>query len=224
VTDRPPIRAVLFDWDGTLLDSFRADAYAYRKAFHALGINWGLSDLARHYHPDWYRVYRAARLPRPRWEEANRLWRRYYRECRPRLLPGARRVLRRLGRSYSLGLVTSGNRRRVRRQLRAFGLARVFAVCVFHEDSRQRKPHPGPLRVALRRLRLPPAACVYVGDAPEDVEMARCAGLRVIGVFGPYPTHHRLKAARPDALLERIADLPALLERWRRLTEKREAF
>ncbi len=205
---------MLFDWDGTLLDSYHADAYAYRKMFQALGIGWTLSDLERHYTPDWYQVFRAAGLPRGRWEEANRLWRSHYRERRPQLLPGARHVLRRLARSFLLGLVTSGDRRRVHRQLRAFGLARVFAACVFHEDSRRRKPHPAPLRVALRNLRLAPTACAYVGDAPEDVEMARRAGLRVIGVLGPYPNRRRLKAARPDALLDDIAGLPDILERW----------
>ncbi len=205
---------MLFDWDGTLLDSYSADAYAYQKMFRALGIGWSLNDLERHYTPDWYQVYRAARLPRRRWDEANQLWRHYYRERGLRLLPGVRRVLRRLARSYLLGLVTSGDRRRVQEQLRAFGLTRIFAACAFHEDSRRRKPHPAPLRVALRRLRLAPTACAYVGDAPEDVEMARRAGLRVIGVLGPYPNRRRLRAARPDALLDAIAALPDLLERW----------
>ena len=67
------IRGVLFDWDGTLLDSYHADSQAYLAMFHALGINWDLDDLARHYTPDWYQVYRAAKLPRARWEEAGRL-------------------------------------------------------------------------------------------------------------------------------------------------------
>lgn len=207
MTDRA-IRAVLFDWDGTLLDSYQADAYAYERMFQALGIGWTLRDLERHYSPDWYQVYRAACLPRARWDEADRLWRHYYRQRQPRLLPGARRVLRRLAASHTLGLVTSGDRRRVRRQLRRFGLSRLFDACVCHEDSRARKPHPAPLRAALRRLQLPPKVCAYVGDAPEDVEMARRAGLLVVGVLGPYPTHKRLKAARPDALLESIEHLP----------------
>ena len=202
---------MLFDWDGTLLNSYRADAYAYRRMFRALGIGWTLQDLERHYTPDWYQVFRAAGLPRARWEEANRLWRRFYRQRRPQLLPGARRVLRRLAGFYVLGLVTSGDRRRVQRQLRGFALGRLFEACVFHEDSPARKPHPGPLRVALQRLRLAPATCAYVGDAPEDVEMARRAGLRVIGVLGPYPTHQRLKAACPDALLDSIEELPGVI-------------
>ena len=208
------IRGVLFDWDGTLLDSYHADAQAYLAMFHALGINWDLDDLVRHYTPDWYKVYRAARLPRARWEEAGRLWNRFYRRQKPVLLPGARRVLEQLGRRFKLALVTSGSRARVLRQLRQFGLAERFAARVCSEDAHRRKPHPAPLELALRRLRLPPEVCVYVCDAPEDIEMARRAGVRAIAVLGPFPVHDRVRAARPDALLRSIDELPRLLESY----------
>jgi len=207
------IRAVLFDWDGTLLDSHHADTQAYLAMFRALGIPWGLKELARHYSPDWYRVYRAARLPRGRWEEAGLLWRRFYRQQNPVLLPGARRVLRALERRYTLALVSSGDRSRVLGQLRKFRLAELFAARVCSQDADRRKPHPAPLELALRRLRMAPEACVYVGDAPEDIEMARRAGVRAIAVLGPWATPERLRAARPDALLPTIEQLPHLLER-----------
>ncbi len=209
--EKTTLRGVLFDWDGTLLDSYRADGQAYLAMFRALGIDWDLDDLARHYAPDWYHVYRAARLPRARWEEAGRLWNRFYRRQTPALLPGARQVLRELGRQFRLALVTSGNRARVSRQLRRFGLAERFAARVCSEDAYRRKPHPAPLELALRRLRLKPEVCVYVGDAPEDIEMARRAGVRAIAVLGPYPVRDRLRAARPDALLPSIDRLPRLL-------------
>jgi beta-phosphoglucomutase-like phosphatase (HAD superfamily) len=59
-------RVVLLDWDGTLLNSYTADSRAYLAMFRALEIKWGLAELKRHYSPDWYQVYRAAKLPRAR--------------------------------------------------------------------------------------------------------------------------------------------------------------
>jgi HAD superfamily hydrolase (TIGR01509 family) len=206
-----PIHAVLFDWDGTLLDSYHADMQAYLGMFRVLGVSWGPRDVDRHYSPNWHRIYRAAGIPRARWEEADRLWARYYRRQSPVLLPGARRVLEALRRRYRLGLVTSGNRARIRRQLREFELTSTFAARVCAEDARHRKPHPAPLQEALQRLRLAAGVCVYVGDAPEDIEMARRAGVRAVAVKGPFPTHDRLRAARPVALLESIRELPRLL-------------
>lgn len=200
-------RAILFDWDGTLLDSFRADARAYQAMFRALEIAWTARDLARHYSPDWYRVYEAARIPRGKWELADQLWRRAYARENPRLLRGARKMLGTLERDFLLGLVTSGDGKRVRRQLRQFRCNALFAICVCSEDAPRRKPHPAPLQRAMRGMKLRPADCVYVGDAPEDIEMARRAGVRSIGVMGPFPSAKRIRAARPDVLLESILNL-----------------
>lgn len=208
-------RVVLLDWDGTLLDSYQADARAYLAMFRALEINWGLSDLARHYSPDWYRVYRAAKIPRAKWELADQLWRSAYVAERPPLLPGARSVIRSLEKSYTLGIVTSGSRDRVRQQIQEFQLSESFSTFVFSEDVTRRKPHPAPLRLALKRLRAEPEDTIYVGDTPEDVEMAQRAGVRAIGVLGPFPAAKRMRSARPDILLESIRELPRHLRSHR---------
>ena len=202
---------VLFDWDGTLLDSFEADAMAYFRMFGALGMTWSMEELKRHYSPNWHRVYRAARLPRAKWKEADRLWMYFYRKQEPKLQPGARRVLRALDRRFKLALVSSGSGARVRRQLRQHELSALFLAKVCSEDAPRRKPHPAPLRMALEKLRATPRVCVYVGDAPEDVEMAHRAGMRAVGVLGGSPVPERLRAALPDAMIETIRELPALL-------------
>jgi HAD superfamily hydrolase (TIGR01509 family) len=206
-----PARAVLFDWDGTLLDSFAGQTRAYLSMFRMLGIEWGTRDLARYYSPNWYRVYRAARIPREQWNEADRLWTRAYKRETPRLLPGARKIVEGLRRDFVLGVVSSGNRPRVRREIRRFGLAPHFSACVCNEDCAMKKPHPAPLKLALDRLEVAPEECVYVGDAPEDIEMARRAGVRPIGVLGPFPTAARLRAAQPEVLLSSIMQLPRFL-------------
>ncbi len=211
----PAVRAVLLDWDGTLLDSYHADSGAYLRVFRSLGIPWGLEEFARHYSPDGHAICRAAGIPSHRYEEIDELWRRHYRPEEARLVAGARAVLRRLERRFALALVTSGDRVRVMKQLRLLGLRRHFQVCVCAEDAPRRKPHPAPLRAAMRRLRLTPAQCLYAGDTAEDVEMSRSARVSVVGVLGPFPTHARLRAARPDALISSVRQLPALLETCR---------
>jgi pyrophosphatase PpaX len=210
------IRGVLFDWDGTLLDSYDADSAAYLAMFHKMGIGWGLEKLARHYSPNWHHVYRAAGLPRQRWPEADRLWRESYAKHKPALLPGARRVLTTLRFRHRLGLVTSGDRDRVTRQLQQFRLMRIFAARVCSGDTEKRKPHPEPLFLALRKMRLAAQACVYVGDAPHDLLMARRAGVRSIAILGAFSTARQLRAARPDLLLRTIGELPDALQDFRR--------
>src|SRR5271155_3400919 len=127
---RRKILGVLFDWDGTLLNSYAADSAAYLAMFRQMEITWGLDDLARHYSPNWYNVYRAAGLQQSRWDDADLAWRAEYVTQKPQLLPGARSLLASLGKQYPLGLVTGGDRDRVLRELRQFRLLRTFSAKV----------------------------------------------------------------------------------------------
>jgi HAD superfamily hydrolase (TIGR01549 family) len=209
---RLPARVVLFDWDGTLLDSFAADTRAYLAMFSGLGIAWTAEDLYRNYSPNWHRVYRAAKIKQARWDEANRLWREAYGRENPKLLPGVRGLLRSLAKRFGLGIVTSGDRDRVRLQLKNLDLAKYFAAVVCSEDTVRKKPHPAPLRRALALLGAAPNECVYVGDSRQDMEMAQRAGVRAVGVFGPFPTADGLRATKPVWLLKSVRELPRYLE------------
>lgn len=206
------LSAVIFDWDGTLLDSYHADSQAYLSMFRELGIPWGMRELDQHYSPDWYNVYRAAGIPETRWMEADRVWRTYYAEHQPRLMTGANEVLEQLKRRHRLGLVTSGDRKRVEKQLREFALLRTFRVRVCGGETERNKPDPGPLQAGLEKMKLSAEECVYVGDTPEDIAMSRGAGVRAIGVLGPFPTGKSLRDAKPEFLLENLEELPGLLQ------------
>src|SRR5438046_5203826 len=142
------IQGVLFDWDGTLVNAYHADTSAYLAMFKEMGIAWGLEEFEDNYSPNWYQVYRAAGLPRKRWNDADRAWRAHYAKHRPKLMAGARRVLARLRNAHHLGLVTSGDRDRVTRQLREFRLTTLFSARVCSGDTLRKKPHPEPLRLA----------------------------------------------------------------------------
>lgn len=206
------LQGVLFDWDGTLVDSYHADSSAYLAMFKEMGIAWGEKELAQYYSPDWYAVYRAARLPRKSWDAADLAWRTHYAKHSPKLITGVRRLLSRLAAKHDLGLVTSGDRDRVHKQLRAFRLTSRFATRVCSGDTKRRKPHPEPLLMALRHMQLDPEACVYVGDSPQDIQMARRAGVRSVGVIGPFPTEAGLRAEKPELLLSSLDELPEALK------------
>jgi HAD superfamily hydrolase (TIGR01549 family) len=207
------ILGILFDWDGTLLNSYAADSAAYLAMFQQMQIPWTLEDLARHYSPNWYNVYRAAGLHETRWPAADLAWRTTYATQNPQLLPGARTLLASLRKKYALGLVTSGDRDRVLRQLRHFRLMRTFSTRVCSGDTPEKKPHPAPLLLALRTMQLEPQDCIYIGDTPEDIHMARGANVRTIGITGPFPTAQKLKRSKPDVLLASLSELPAALRK-----------
>lgn len=203
-------RAALFDWDGTLLDSAEASYRCYVRLFASFGIAFGREDFARSYSPDWRRTYRALGVPEPSWPLADSRWLELYREERGELLPGARAALGRLAAAgLVLGLVTSGNRPRVEEDLARLSLAGSFAAVVCGTDLEDKKPHPAGLLLALARLGVGPGEAVYLGDSPEDVEMARAAGVFAIGIPGAFPNREALEASRPDRLAPDLAEAVA---------------
>ncbi|MBI3932921.1 MAG: HAD family hydrolase [Acidobacteria bacterium] len=210
-----PGRAVLFDWDGTLADSAETSFRCYVRLFGSFGIAFDRVRFEATYSPNWYKTYAAVGLPQERWGEADALWIDLYRDETPALVPGAREALERLrdaGRAR--GLVTSGSRERVAQDLVVLGVDGLFGAIVCSEDARLKKPHPEALLLALDRMGTEPGRAAYVGDSPEDVEMARAAGVFSVGVPGGFPNRRALRASAPDLLASDLAEaVQALLRR-----------
>jgi HAD superfamily hydrolase (TIGR01509 family) len=206
------VQAVVFDWDGTLVDSAEVTFRCYERVFASYGIPFTREAYERTYSPNWRHTYTSLGLPLECWPEADTRWLSYYAEEESRLLPGARELLERLrGAGFTLGLVTAGEGGRVRGELEQHQLARFFATAVFGGDTERRKPHPDPLLLALARLGIAPGAAMYVGDSPEDVEMARAAGVSSIGILGGFPNREALHASRPQRIVSDLASVAEAL-------------
>jgi pyrophosphatase PpaX len=112
-----------------------------------------------------------------------------------------------------LGIVTA--KRRVTVQLafeRLPGLEQNFAVLVTSEDTQRHKPDPEPLQLALRRLNAQPEGAAYVGDSPFDVRAAKAAGIHAVAVgWGGIHGSEALLAERPDAFVDTAEELLAAL-------------
>jgi HAD superfamily hydrolase (TIGR01509 family) len=201
------VDAVLYDWDGTIVDSAEQSFLCYEDLFAGYGIAFDRDAYARTYSPDWHRTYVAVGLPGDRWAEADARWvERYCRDAIP-LIAGAQAAIERAAAAgLAQGLVTSGDRSRVERELAAHGLAARFAAVVCGSDPVRKKPDPEALLLALDRMGVPPLRAVYVGDSPEDVEMARNAGVRSVGVPGGFPNREALVKSRPDLLAPSLGD------------------
>jgi HAD superfamily hydrolase (TIGR01549 family) len=201
---------VILDWDGTLADSlglfFRANAAVMAE----LGVPFDEDTYRRHYTADWRLAYRRLGVPDDRLDEASLRWREHFdgrsEETSP--LPGAVAALRRLhALGVPIGIVTAGDRRVVEPQIAAFGLDAVVAAAIYRDDLEETKPDPGPLWRALdlMGLRERAADVVYVGDAPDDMRMARRAGCRGVGIESMLGEARALRVAGAEAVLASVA-------------------
>lgn len=180
------MEAILFDWDGTLVDTLGALFRANVAVMAAFDLPFDEARYREHFTPDWRIMYGRLGVPEHRLDEANEAWLAAYGNgVETVLFPGVPDALARLAASgRPLGLVTAGHRSVVVPQLERFGFADRFAVTVFGDDLPVHKPDPAPLRRALDELGLGgrPEATVYVGDVPDDMVMARRVGVHGVGI------------------------------------------
>lgn len=205
------MEAILFDWDGTLVDSLRPLYRANLAVLTAFGLRYDEATYRATYQPDWRPMYRRLGVPADRLDEANDLWRTAYAGGPPNeLFPGTAEALDRLaGTGIRLGLVTAGERATVQPQIERLGLAGRFATEVYGDDQPVHKPDPRPLRAGLGTLGLAdrPATAAYVGDYTDDMRMARAAGCRAIGIVS-------MLADRSDLLAAGAHDVAASVVEW----------
>jgi HAD superfamily hydrolase (TIGR01509 family) len=206
------VQSILFDWDGTLLDSFPAGYHASVTVLRSFGIEVDRKRFLETYSPNWYESYRVLGVPESEWDRADQLWRTTYRRQISEIFPFVKEMLERLRQAgMSLGLVTSGNRERVLHEIDRHGLQGIFSAVVCFEDTHEKKPHPAPLTRGLEQLSADPSTSVYVGDRPEDIYMGQRVGTFTIGVESQYGPREILEEAAPDLLLPDVSHIPERL-------------
>jgi HAD superfamily hydrolase (TIGR01509 family) len=119
-------------------------------------------------------------------------------------LPGVVALLRRLrDHGYSLALASSGDRVKVAFGMQALALIGSFEAVVTGDDVSHSKPDPEIYLIAAQRLRVPPAACIAIEDAPAGVKAAKRAGMRCIAVTNSVVSDRLYKA---DLIVDSLAD------------------
>jgi HAD superfamily hydrolase (TIGR01549 family) len=224
------VRAILFDLDGTLLDSD-----------DALVARWGqklerIPGLRRLY--DGRRVARrtvmAAESPMNTVITLLDLFRldtklfalaEYFRLVHGQRRPGhyaavegAVALVRTLSAEYDLAIITTRNRRDTELFLEFFDLCDCFGAIVTRQDVKRLKPHPEPIRLAAEQLGYGPEQCIMVGDTTVDVQAGQRAGTLTVGVLCGFGERTELEHLEPDLILETTAllgqHLPSGVQTW----------
>ena len=215
-TKNGAVRAVLYDFDGTLADSTDLIMRCYR---HTMSTHLGECP------PDeeWLAGFgtpletQIARFARHDGEAEAMLhtYRSFQDQIHDELLrpfPGAAETVAELARrGVALAIVTSKHRRSTLRGMGLCGITDHFDVIITPEDVSNPKPHPDPVLVALNRLGVTADEALFVGDSPHDMASGRAAGTRTAAaLWGPFP-REALLAERPDVLLHRQEDVLDLI-------------
>lgn len=212
--------ALIFDLDGTLVDSIADLCEALNHAHRALSL--------RDLHPDEVRAMvgdgaatlvaralEAAGGAPTLQERALELFMRAYVSApgeRAAVYPGVAETLALLAsRGLAMGVCTNKPARPAADLLAQLGLAGFFTSLVGGDTLPERKPHPAPARLSLAELGVSADKAVFIGDSHVDVATARAAGLRAIAVSYGY-ARGPAEALGADALIHAFAELPQALD------------
>jgi phosphoglycolate phosphatase len=209
-------KALLFDLDGTLVDSKQDLVAAANAARASVGlpslsneavqanVGLGVDSLIRSI---------LGTEDQGLFRQAKEAFISYYTEHlldHTRIFEGLEPILKTLQRSQ-VGVVTNKARVFALPLLEGLGISDRFGAIVTPEDAGQKKPDPEPLLYALRLLGLPPERAVVVGDSRYDIEAGRRAGLQTVAVLWGFGTPEEIERANPDIIVRSPNDLAKLL-------------
>ncbi|MGB8276060.1 MAG: HAD family hydrolase [Alphaproteobacteria bacterium] len=210
-------RAVLLDWDDTLVDNWASIHAAMNATLAAMGLApWSLEQTRR-------QAKQSLRDSFPgifgaRWEEARDVFYRNFAAghlagLRP--LPGADELLAALFEAdFFLGVVSNKTGAYLRREAAHLGWDRYFGALVGATDAPEDKPKPAPVMLALRPSGISPGPEVwFVGDGPVDVDCARRSGCLAVLVRPEPPSAEEFGALMPDRHVATLVELRRLLHR-----------
>lgn len=207
-------RLLVFDWDGTIIDSASTIAECIRDASRDLGLE--VPDRERASHVIGLGLHDAMRiavpgLPANRYPEFVESYRRHFleRKDRMQLFAGMRELLEHLSTSHLLAIATGKSRRGLDRDLEYHGLKTLFAASRCADETNP-KPHPAMLLELMEELSVERRAALMIGDTSHDLDMARAAEVDALAVtYGAHP-EAGLRACLP---LHCVADVTSLA-RW----------
>jgi phosphoglycolate phosphatase len=209
-------RLLVFDWDGTIIDSASAIAECIREASRELGLDIPEFERARHVIGlglrDAMRIA-VPELPAHRYPEFVASYRERFnaRKDSMQLFAGMRGLLEQLSGKHLLAIATGKSRRGLDRDIEFHGLKALFAASRCADETHP-KPHPAMLTELMAELAVQSDAALMIGDTSHDMEMARAAQVDALAVtYGAHP-EDGLRACGPLACFSTVDELQAWLK------------
>jgi len=219
------VAAVIFDLDGTLIDSIDIYFTIVEKALKRLN----LPAVSRN------RILAAAESEEFKWELVlpqevlnrkeeiiDEAWA-VINEIAPQmfadnldLIQGAGDIVENLSSNgLKIGLVTSTQRQYLETKMQPLknaGVDDLFEAIITSDDVKKRKPAPDPLITCAQQLDMKPGNCVYVGDTTTDIKAGKAAGMRTVAVLTGFDEYEALEKEDPDAIIENVQNLLKIID------------
>jgi len=206
---------LIFDLDGTLLDTRQDLANAVNHARESLGFEPLEIPTVMNYVGDGLRKLLQRAFPNAtnqQLDEATRLFRRFYADHLldySTLYPGVPQVLGHY-RDKDMAIVSNKPYEFTRAILDGLQMSHYFSVILGGDSLPNPKPSPDPLLHVLAEFTVSADRAVMIGDSPSDIHAGRAAGMKTCAVTYGYRSPALLRSAEPDELVDRVSDVRRL--------------
>ncbi len=218
------VEAIMFDLDGTIIDSVKIYYRIVEAVLDRLGLPGVSTGQIQKANQDgtflWEKLFPASmfgdhpQLKDEAWEIARKIAPEMF-NGQVRLLPGAKKILQQIAaQGFKVAVVTATPRQNMHAKLKPLeesGILDLLEEIITADDTAKKKPAADPLLECSRRLAIKAEKCVYVGDTRIDIMAGKAAGTRTIGVLTGFDNHEMLEKENPDAIINSLANLPEVI-------------
>jgi pyrophosphatase PpaX len=203
-------KAVLFDLDGTVLDTSDLIINSFKHTFQK---HYNRELAPKEIYEFFGKTLRAAmeHLGPDQVEELVETYRKYsltHHDQMITIFSGVAEIMRALyNADIAMAIVTSKTKETALRGLKIFDLDKYFSVVIGAEQCEKHKPHPEPVTTALIQLKMNPEECLMVGDSSFDLISGRQAGVKTAAVCWTRVSWETILAEKPDYILKNMHDL-----------------
>ncbi|MGW8302540.1 MAG: HAD family hydrolase [Desulfobacterales bacterium] len=219
------VAAVIFDLDGTLIDSIDIYFTIVENALKRLNLpavsRNRILEAAESEDFNWELVLpqdvlnRKAEIIDETWAVINEIAPQMFAD-NLELIQGAERIVESLSSNgLKIGLVTSTRRPYLETKMQPLknaGVDTLFEAIITSDDTEKKKPAPDPLITCAQQLGIKPGDCVYVGDTTTDIKAGKAAGMRTIAVLTGFDEYQALETEKPDAIIENVQKLLKVID------------
>lgn len=197
-------KTVLFDLDGTLIDSLPLIKATYRRVFETMEIPWDDGKVMETIGIPLIKI--AEQFAGEKAEHFFNLYLKYQNEKHDdyiKLFPGTFETLNEIkSRGYTIGIVTSKRRETAKRAVELTRIDSLINILIAFEDVKAHKPEPEPVLKAMQSLTAAPEKTMYVGDSWYDIMAGKCAGVATVGVTWGMADRVKLAEYKPSYIID----------------------
>ena len=218
------IKAIIFDYDGVLVDSVNVGFEAYKQIGEFLtskGMNACKMRTLEDFQIAQRKGYRSLLKD---WgisnpfiiEQTKKIYRDKNKELKEEihLIPGITNVLEELSQQFTLAIASGTYKELILERIKSFGIGHYFKVVIGNDDVANNKPAPDIIHLALKKLNMKPEEAIYVGDMAYDIQAGKAANVKTVAIANSFSwnTREHLEEQNPDIMINKHEELLSVIK------------